>query len=82
VKRVTNLVAVAAAVVIRPGLWLPAIRLTARLVPDRWWTRPLPSRSYLSYRGNAVYGLPLSLIPPADVVTYLEWCKSFPGPIR
>ncbi|MDP1820618.1 MAG: hypothetical protein Q8K58_12115 [Acidimicrobiales bacterium] len=74
---------VAAALVARPTLWPTAVALLVRLTPSPWDRRgPLPSRTYLSYRGQAVYGMPLSLIPPEDVIRYLQWCRSFPGPVR
>ena len=73
--RLANLLRVALAVLRRPDLWRALAGVAARM-------GPLPDRAYLRYRGQAVYGTPLSLIPPPDVVRYLEWCKAFPGPIR
>lgn len=82
-SRMHNLIRIGAAVLGRPDLWIAALLLALRLVPDQWWRHgPFPERSYLEYRGNAVYGMPLALIPPVDFVRYLEWCKAFPGPIR
>jgi hypothetical protein len=75
VTRVANVLRVALALLRRPDLWLPLAGVAARMGPR-------PARAYLRYRGQAVYGAPLSLIPPPDVVRYLEWCKAFPGPIR
>ena len=66
----------------RPDLWGTAVATAIRFVPDRWWRRgPMPAREYLDYRGNGIYGMPLSEVPPADLIHYLEWCKAFPGPI-
>jgi hypothetical protein len=73
--RLRNLVGVALAVLGRPDLWGAVVGVAVRMGPR-------PDRAYLRYRGQAVYGAPLSLIPPADVIRYLEWCKAFPGPIR
>jgi hypothetical protein len=81
--RAVNTARVGAALLRRPHLWATALALALRLVPWPWGRRgPLPDRAYLAYRGEAVYGMPLSAIPPGDVVRYLEWCRSFPGPIR
>lgn len=67
----------------RPDLWMTAIRSAFRLIPDRWWRYgPLPRKDYLDYRGNAVYGMSLTCVPPIDFIRYLEWCRAFPGPIR
>lgn len=73
--RLRNLLVVGLAVLRRPDLWTAAVGVAVRMGPR-------PDRSYLRYRGEAVYGAPLSLVPAADVVRYLEWCKAFPGPIR
>lgn len=74
---------VAWAVARRPDLWLTAVQLGLRLVPNRWWTgRILPPREYLAYRGEFVYGMPLDQVPAHEFIQYLEWCRAFPGPIR
>jgi hypothetical protein len=73
--RLANLLRVALAVARHPRLWGTLAGVAARM-------GPLPDRAYLRYRGAAVYGTPLSRIPPEDVIRYLEWCKAFPGPIR
>jgi hypothetical protein len=71
------------AVLTRPDLWVTAVLVSIRLIPDRWWRRGvLPPREYLEYRGNAVYGMPLLDIPADEFIRYMEWCKAFPGPIR
>lgn len=70
------------AVLSRPDLWITAVALTWRLVPDGWLRHgPFPPRAYLDYRGRAVYGMPLVEVPARDFIRYLEWCKAFPGPI-
>lgn len=74
-SRLANLLRVALAVLRRPHLWPALVGVAVRM-------GPLPDRAYLRYRGQAVYGAPLSRIPPPDVIAYLEWCKAFPGPIR
>ena len=65
------------AVLVRPRLWVTALRQAGRAVPRRWWARPpflpLPSRAYVQFRLETAYG---SQAPPdgADVVRYLTWC--------
>lgn len=82
-ERLVNSLRIAIAVLLRPGLWLATVALSLRLIPWPWDRRgPIPDREYLNYRGQAVYGMPLSLIPAEDFIRYLEWCRSFPGPIR
>ena len=77
-----NVLLTVLAVLRRPDLWRPLGQLVVRVLPDRWWLGPLPSREYVAYRGRAVYGMPLAQIPAADFIRYLEWCKAFPGPIH
>jgi hypothetical protein len=65
----------AAAVLRRPQLWPAALAL----VPPRWWRRwppwPLPSRSYLRFRMETMYG-DGGRLEPADLVRYLEWVRT------
>lgn len=72
-------VGVARAVMSRPDLWVTALRQVARLAPARWWRRwpplPLPDRAYLRFRMETAYGDPEAEPAPADVVTYLAWCR-------
>lgn len=72
--------AVGAAVLVRPSLWLTAIRTLARLATPGWWRRrphlPLPDPDYLRFRMETQYGGDGSASPaPADVVAYLRWCR-------
>lgn len=81
--QVAHIVRVLVALLRRPDLWWPAITLAGRLIPNQWLSRgPFPDRIYLDYRGQAVYGMPLSRIPAVDFIRYLEWCRDFPGPIE
>lgn len=67
------------AVLRRPDLWGTALGVAIRFAPDgRLW----PTHEFLAYRAQAVYGQPLLEVPPDEVVRYLEWCRTFPGPIR
>jgi len=83
VSRYAHALGVGVAVARRPRLWVPALAAISRFIPNGWVRGgPLPSRAYLDYRGPAVYGMPLSKVPAAEVIRYLEWCKAFPGPVR
>lgn len=72
--RLGTLVAPVLAVGRRPWLW-PAL---LRFVPPRWWARwpplPVPSRSYLRFRIETMYGADGQL-DASDLVHYLEWCR-------
>ena len=79
--------AVVRAVVLRPDLWVTAVRQVFRLAPRRWWRRrpflPVPSREYVEFRMVTQYGgghgEPLAPAAAADVVHYLEWCREWNG---
>ena len=64
-----------------PGLWLTAVRQSLRLARRGWWRRPpflpLPDPAYLRFRLETQYGSDRDP-EPADVITYLHWCRSFP----
>ena len=69
----------------RPFLWPVAARQLRRLAPPRWWRRPpflpLPPRAYLRFRFVTAYGGGDETGVPdvaGDVVSYLQWCRSFP----
>ncbi|MEY2457389.1 MAG: hypothetical protein QOK06_2483, partial [Acidimicrobiaceae bacterium] len=40
---------------------------------------PLPDREYLRFRLQTQYGDPDRVPEPADLVTYLHWCRHFPS---
>ena len=71
----------ALALLAHPALWLTALVQVGRLAPSRWWTRrpflPLPDPEYLRFRLQTQYGDPEREPDPADVVTYLEWCRRY-----
>ena len=75
-------VAATAAVLRRPDLWVTAVRQLGRLAPSGWWRRapflPLPDPAYLRFRMVTAYGGDGGEPEPADVVTYLHWCKAWP----
>lgn len=59
----------------RPDLWPAAMAF----VPRRWWRRwpplPLPSKSYVQFRTEAMYGSQGGL-DGADFIRYLEWVRT------
>ena len=77
------MVAAGGAVLRRPDLWATAVRQIARLAPDGWWRRspylPLPDAAYLHFRMVTAYGGDGAEPRPEDVVTYLHWCRTWPG---
>jgi hypothetical protein len=70
------------AVLAHPTLWVAAIRQVALLAPAGWWRRaphlPLPDPAYLRFRMQTAYGDPTHEPEPADIVTYLHWCRAWP----
>jgi len=80
------MVAPAAAVIVRPALWATALRQVRLLAAPGWWRRspylPLPDRGYLRFRLQTAYGDPDRYPEPADIVTYLHWCKAWPHVTR
>jgi hypothetical protein len=70
------------AVAVRPALWGTAVRQTLVLAVTGWWRRPpflpLPDPVYLRFRLQTAYGDPERPPRPADVVTYLHWCRAWP----
>jgi len=56
------------------------VRQVRRLTQPGWWRRPpflpLPPPDYLRFRLETAYGGAGDRAPdPADVVTYLRWCR-------
>ncbi|HUQ39943.1 MAG TPA: hypothetical protein VM030_07280 [Acidimicrobiales bacterium] len=76
----------AAAVLRRPGLWPTAVTQIRVLAPRGWWRRPpflpLPDKDYLRFRLQTAYGDADRDPEPADVVTYLHWCRGARGLAR
>ncbi len=75
-----------AAVVRRPSLWGVAVRQVRELAAPGWWRRwpllPLPAPGYLAFRMQTAYGDPAAVPRPEDVVSYLRWCRAWPGVAR
>jgi hypothetical protein len=69
------------AILVRPGLWVTAVRQVFVLARPRWWRHapylPLPDEAYLRFRLVTAYGDPHREPEPRDVVTYLHWCRAW-----
>jgi len=84
---VGELVAAVLAVARRPDLWRTAVHQTRVLARPGWWRRapflPIPDVGYLHFRLLTMYGGDPSdrrqrrALDPADLVTYLEWCRAW-----
>ncbi len=67
----------------RPDLWRTATSAAAGLVPRRWWRHrpflPVPDRGWMHFRLETAYGgdgdTPMH---GDDLITWLEWKKTFP----
>lgn len=68
-----------AAVAVRPWLWTTALRQVFTLAAPGWWHRwppvPAPDPAYLRFRLQTQYGDAEREPEPADVVSYLHWCR-------
>ena len=64
-----------------PAIWLTALVQLGRLAPRGWWKRPpflpLPDPDYLRFRLQTQYGDPEREPEPADIVSYLKWCRRY-----
>lgn len=73
------------AVAPRPWLWPVALGALLRLAAPGWWRRwppvPAPPPDYWRFRMETAYGGDGDdrNVTPADVVSYLEWCRTAPG---
>ena len=74
-----RLVLVLVALLLHPELWLTAARQVGRMAPRQWWKKPpflpLPEPDYLRFRMETQYGSEHTAIDPADLITYLRWCR-------
>jgi hypothetical protein len=75
----------AAAVIVRPRLWVTALRQAHRLAPRGWWRRPpflpLPDRGYSAFRQVTQYGDADHAPDVEDVLVWLEWCRALPAAV-
>jgi hypothetical protein len=71
---------------VRPWLWPTAAVQVVALAPVRWWRHrpylPVPDPAYLRFRMLTQYGDPEHEPEPADLVTYLEWCRRYRALLR
>ena len=72
----------AALVVVRhPSLWGTAVAQLFRLAAPGWWRSwppvPAPDPSYLRFRLQTQYGDAEREPEPADLVSYLHWCRGY-----
>jgi hypothetical protein len=75
-----------AALARHPGLWGTAVRQALVLAPAGWWRTapflPRPDPGYLRFRLETAYGGAGRPPEPADLVTYLHWCRAWPRVAR
>ena len=72
----------AALVLVRhPSLWGTAVGQLFRLAVPGWWRHcppvPAPDPSYLRFRLQTQYGDAEREPEPADLVSYLHWCRGY-----
>jgi hypothetical protein len=76
----------AATVAIRPSLWAIAVTQVLVLARPGWWRRwpplPQPDPAYLRFRLQTAYGDAHRDPEPADVVTYLRWCRAYRSAVK
>ena len=64
-----------------PSLWGTAVGQLFRLAVPGWWRHwpplPAPDPSYLRFRLQTQYGDADREPEPADLVTYLHWCRGY-----
>jgi hypothetical protein len=72
---------VVGAVLVRPSLWVTAVRQLFALAPRGWWRHwpplPRPDPGYLRFRLVTAYGTTERAADPDDVVAWLRWCRSW-----
>jgi hypothetical protein len=75
------LIPVAIAVLRHPTLWSTAARQIRRSAAPGWWHRkpflPIPSDDYVQFRMLTQYGTTDRRPDPADVISYLNWCRDW-----
>ena len=80
------MLASASAVARHPSLWLTGLRQAWVLARPGWWWHPpflpVPDREYLKFRMVTMYGGEGEGADPADLVTYLRWCRAWPAVTR
>ena len=78
------LLVAACSVAVRPRLWGISLIMAWRLGARRWWRRapflPLPDDKFLRFRLVTMYGgngTPEVENVGADVVAWLDWCRTW-----
>jgi hypothetical protein len=73
-------------VAVRPWLWSIAVVQVFVLAQPGWWRRfpplPVPDPAYLRFRLQTAYGDADRDPEPADVVTYLQWCRAYRAAVK
>ncbi len=69
------------ALLVRPDLWIQAMRSAASLAPKGWWRTspflPIPDSEWMRFRLETAYGGDgTGPVNPKDMVTFLEWQKA------
>ena len=79
----TWVVGAGVAVLRHPSLWSTALRQIRVLAAPGWWRRapflPVPDPAYLRFRLVTAYGGSGADPVPGDLITYLHWCRAWPG---
>ncbi len=79
-KVVNETVQAASAVVRHPSLWVTAMVVYRRLLPDGWWCRrpflPVPDPAMLGFRATTQYGSGSHPPESDDLIAWLRWCKA------
>jgi hypothetical protein len=73
-------------VAVRPWLWSIAVVQVFVLAQPGWWRRfpplPRPDPAYLRFRLQTAYGDADRDPEPADVVSYLQWCRAYRSAVK
>ncbi len=66
------------AVLFRPALWSPGVRVLVRATPPGWWRRwpfvPRPDPAFLRFRFETAYGF-TGVPQVGDFLAYLRWVR-------
>ncbi|MEI8391057.1 MAG: hypothetical protein WCG40_01020 [Actinomycetes bacterium] len=80
-RRTHSMIMIIGGLMLRPHFWPIALRVGARMIPQKWWTRrpylPVPRKDYLKFRLETQYGghAPVANLP--DVLRYLRWVREW-----
>ncbi len=72
--------AIVKAALARPDLWWTGLGAVRRLAAPGWWRSPphlpVPDQGLWAFRMITAYGSPDADPEAADMISYLEWCRS------